>query len=42
MCARARFFVVNFSLTAGRLAEFGFLGVQILNRKTIPFFEVLH
>jgi hypothetical protein len=37
MCAKAFFLEDNFSLTTGLRAEFGFLGVQILKRNTIPF-----
>jgi hypothetical protein len=36
MCAKAFFFEVNLVFTTGLLAELGFLGVQIRNRKTTP------
>ena len=36
ICAKAFFFVLNLSFTAGLLAEFGLRGVQILNRSTTP------
>ena len=36
MLARTLFFDDKRALTTGRRAEFGFLGVTILNRKTTP------
>jgi len=36
MWANAFFLEVNLSLTQGRRAELGFLGVTILKRKTTP------